>query len=120
MPGATLNIYVDDGKILFDNNSKINEDGVPENVVIYGTSNTDDIEIKNDLDGDFTSINAVIFAPDSNIVLDNNAQLFGALIGDQVLLKNDAKIHFDESLITTTKVFEETPKRLYLGSIIQY
>ena len=111
LSGATLSIYVD-GNILFDNVSNINEGAVPGNFVIYGTSNTDSIEMKN-----VSTIYAVIYAPDSSIFLDNNAQLFGALIGDQVHMSNNAEIHFDEALIT--QVFDEdVPPNV--GSIIQY
>jgi hypothetical protein len=113
LEGATLNLYVF-GNILFDNVSNVNGGAAPEDFVIYGTDTTASVEIKN-----VSTINAVIYAPDSTIILDNNAQLFGALIGDQVLLKNNAEVHFDDALKTTTKEFDESVPPT-VGSIIQY
>lgn len=50
--------------------------------------------------GGNTTINATIYAPDSNVEVNGNAQLFGAVIGNSLDLDGNAKVHFDEQLTT--------------------
>ncbi len=81
-------------------------------LIIYGTS-AKSIELTND-----SIIYAVIYAPKSSIILDTNSQLFGALIGDQVLMKNNSRIHFDECLKSTSRFDLCVPP--HVEPIIQY
>lgn len=94
LSGSSLRLYVD-GDIKFDNNSRINRGGLPENMTIYATANSGKVELSNN-----AAVFAAIYAPETEVLLDNNSQLYGALVGASVEVNNNAKIHFDEALTT--------------------
>jgi predicted acyltransferase (DUF342 family) len=112
LSGATLSIYVK-GNILFDNVSQGLVDSAPGDFIIYGTSNTGIVEIKND-----SIVYAAIYAPDYFIKLDNRSELFGSVTGDQVHLSNDSRVHFDEAL--TKQVVDACVPPQVDEPIIQY
>lgn len=42
-----------------------------------------------------------IYAPDRNIQLKSNAQVFGSLSASSITLDSNAKVHFDENLLSS-------------------
>jgi hypothetical protein len=68
-------------------------------LVLVGTQEDKQEKVKSTkvtVDGPFTG---VIYAPHSKVEVRQNAEIFGALIGDAAYLQSGARIHFDEALI---------------------
>ena len=67
----------------------------PQNlkIVVYGNGSVD-------LEGN-NGIYADIYAPNSNVTLDSNKHLYGRVVGKFLHVDSNARIHVDESLLTT-------------------
>ncbi len=97
LSNASLTIYVS-GNVTFDNGSLINDGGYPENFVIYATGTSTTITLKNS-----SGVFAAIYAPGADIIIDNSANVYGAVVGQTVELKNSSAIHFDKALKDANK-----------------
>jgi len=92
--GSQLTVYVN-GTVNIANNSVLNNvTRIPADFLLYSTySGSNGVQISNN--GDFYG---AVYAPNTDILLGNNAQTFGSFIGKSVDLANNGDIHFDEAL----------------------
>jgi len=89
---STLTIYVA-GNITIGNQASINEGGTPGNVMIYATGSSSTVTLQNG-----TQIYAAVYAPLSSVIMGNQTELYGGLVGNIVTMSNGAKIHYDGAL----------------------
>ena len=98
--GASLTIYTD-GPCYFAGNGVVNESYLPEKFKVLSTYSGPGTGLTiigdNDTYGGF-------YAPDAEVELSGNGDLYGSLIGDVVLIKGDGNIHYDECLGQTTQI----------------
>lgn len=96
--GSSLQIYVD-GVLNINNNVALNVSGnLPKNLQIYSTySGANGMQINNN-----SHIYAAVYAPNTDISIGNNGDIFGSLIGKTVVASNNAAVHYDETLKTIT------------------
>lgn len=92
--GASLQVYVD-GVLTVTNNVNLNSTGdMPKNLQIYSTyTGASGISINNN-----GVLAAAIYAPNTDIYVDNNNDFYGSLIGKTVNVNNNSAIHYDEAL----------------------
>ncbi len=85
-----------------------------ENLIIYGDASCKSVEVSLELaDGD-AKLYGAIYAPESDVTIEKDAQLFGAAVGETVDLEDDTALHFDKAL-------QSLPSSIiYGGSHIQY
>lgn len=95
--GANVTIY-SDGVFSAANDVTINNQGnIPSNFVIYSTyTGSNGVSLANS--GAFYG---VVYAPNTDISIGNNGQVFGALIGKTIWFSNNDNIHYDEAVGTT-------------------
>jgi len=89
-PGASVKIYVT-GNIQLDQGSKINQGGVPSNVLVYSTGASLAFNQGNIFNGAF-------YGPNAHIQYDQTTQVYGALVGNTIKLDRYACFHYDRSL----------------------
>jgi len=92
LPGASLAIYAG-GNVDLSNNSLLNGSGKPADFLIYGLSTCTGIQLSNN-----SETRGAIYAPAASIVAGNNQEFYGAMVGDQMTLNNNGKVHYDEDL----------------------
>ncbi|HVS17162.1 MAG TPA: collagen-binding domain-containing protein [Planctomycetota bacterium] len=97
---------------------------LPKSLEVYLLSdNFYDPEVIVELDTvDFSSntkFYGTIYAPDTNIEIDSNLEIFGALVARQVTVASNAQIHFDESL-ATSKSQGATSWQIVAWRLVQY
>ncbi|ELZ08627.1 flagellin domain-containing protein [Halovivax asiaticus JCM 14624] len=63
---------------------------------VYGKSATQ-VDVRNDFQG-------VLYAPESDLTLHNDATVYGAVVGGQTEIKANATVHFDETLRTDVPI----------------
>lgn len=92
--GASLQVYVD-GVLTIPNNATLNSVGdVPKNLQIYSTyTGSNGISLNNN-----GVLAAAVYAPNTDVVIGNNNDLYGSIIGETVSVNNNSAIHYDESL----------------------
>jgi Tfp pilus assembly protein PilX len=88
---GTVNIYLT-GSMELKNSVEIINTGVPANFSIY-SSTTDTIDIKHN-----SSFSGLLYAPYSDIILHNSGDVYGAIYGDTVDIRNTGEIWFDTAL----------------------
>ncbi len=91
--GSSLELY-SAGNILIDNDAVVNADTTaPSRVLIVGYNTGDTTTIKNK-----AQVSAVLRV-DHDVLIDNEAEFYGSLlVGDDITIKNTAKVHLDLSL----------------------
>jgi hypothetical protein len=90
---ASLKLYLD-GDIDGKNSSGFNnKTTVPSNLRIFGTGNDQKIDLKNS-----TALYAVIYAPDTEMVVHNSVNAYGSFIVDDIELKNSGNVYYDKAL----------------------
>lgn len=90
---STLTMYVV-GNITIQNQSSLNENGTPANVMIYATGHSSTVTLQNN-----SKTFAAIYAPTADVYLKSGAELYGAVVGNNVTVSNgNTKIHYDKSL----------------------
>lgn len=99
MSGSDVEIYVD-GSIYFSSNTAVNNlTQDPSRLKIYGTDsltdNGDDAGIRFHSN---TDIYATIVARNSTVHLDSNAEVFGAVMAQSILLDSNTCVHYDTVL----------------------
>ena len=89
LPGATLDIYALKD-LEFSNNVDLNVNtGNPNLVTVYYLGNAD-FGISN-----YADVYAQIIAPDGNLIIENNGELFGSYTGKDFNIKNTGGFHVD-------------------------
>jgi hypothetical protein len=68
--------------------------GNPKDLMLIISGNSPDALI--DSNPTFTGI---LYAPDRKLLIKSNAQIFGSLVGKEITLDSNAKLHFDEHLL---------------------
>ena len=66
---------------------------VPKNFRLLALDSCGQIRLKNS-----TDFYGVVYAPEADIILDNSADLYGSITGENIELKNSVNIHYDASL----------------------
>ncbi len=94
--GASLELYVD-GVLSIPNNVNLNSSGnVPKNFQVYSAyTGSKGISINNN-----GVLAVAVYAPKTNVIIGNNNDLYGSLIGKTVSVNNNSAIHYDEALST--------------------
>ena len=83
-------LYIE-GDLEWKNSAEINPEGDPSQLTIYvaGTS----VKLGNSADA-----YASIIAPDATIEVENTGDFYGKLVGEEVIVKNNANVHLAECL----------------------
>ncbi len=71
--------------------SLVNSTQLPRNLQIYCTGQVCTLSGKTDFYG-------AIYAPTTRLVIEGNAELFGTLVGSELVVVGDARLHADQSL----------------------
>jgi len=95
-PGSSLTYY-GDGIFSVNQNAALNTmEKDPNDFIIYSTySGANGILLKGN-----SEFYGAIYAPDTDVKFNQNAAIYGALVGDTVTIGKNANIHYDESLNT--------------------
>jgi hypothetical protein len=92
-PESSLTLYIG-GNFSGDNSSNINNlTKIPRNVQIFALDSCTKINMKNDV-----SFYGTIYAPQTDVVYNNSASLYGSVIAGSFETKNSSPIHYDASL----------------------
>jgi Tfp pilus assembly protein PilX len=92
--GGSLKVYVDGVLTLPNNVTFTNPGNKAENFQVYSTyTGTNGISIGNN-----GPLGVALYAPQTNVSIANNGDLYGSIIGKTVLVNNGSAIHFDETL----------------------
>ncbi len=106
--GGTLTIYAintanpdADVEIKIKGKGIINQNTTPNAVhlMIYGDESCKKVEVDLDLaDGGDGKLYAAIYAPRAEVKVKDDAQLFGAAVGEFIKIEDDAAVHYDKAL----------------------
>ncbi|MCZ7357452.1 MAG: hypothetical protein O8C66_08040 [Candidatus Methanoperedens sp.] len=98
-----VRIYLNE-KLDLNNNALINPTNNDKSYLFQViTSSSQDITIHNNVD-----YRGFIWAPYSKIELENDMEVFGAIVGKEFKLKNNQAIHYDEALQNYTEMTSDT------------
>lgn len=90
LPDSSLKVYVEES-IVFDNNAKVNENtALPGNMVVFSRGSGYEHSIVNR-----AQVYAIIDAPSSSLKLQNHVGFYGAFMGTDLLIENNAAFHVD-------------------------
>lgn len=90
--GGSLTVYAN-GNINLSGQGITNDGGKPRDVIIYGTEETESINISGQ-----ALLYGAIYAPEANLNYSGQAEIFGSLIMNRITMSGQAHIHFDEDL----------------------
>jgi len=91
-PGGSLTIYAADEMVIRDD-ARLNVTGDPGNFIVFGTATFDTLQF------DHRSISRLaVYVPSANARMIREAELFGSIIAEKVTMKDDIKLHYDETL----------------------
>ena len=90
-PGANVQIYMT-GDLDIGQHSDVNSGGSASDLTIYSQGSTLTL-------GQQTELVAAFYGPTTNIIVDNNTNIYGSLIGASVNISNSACVHFDRALL---------------------
>ena len=91
--GSDINIYLGDDFYQESNTAVNNVTKDPTKLSIYGLPTTDDIIWYSN-----SEFYGALYAPDADILINSNAQIYGSIIGNTVTLDSNATVHYDEAL----------------------
>jgi hypothetical protein len=97
-PKASLTIYLGGDLICQNGGSINNETAKPNKMKIFGLSGCTQMIFKNS-----TTLYASVYGPNANILFDNSADAYGAVVGKNFQQKNSAAFYYDGSLKNITK-----------------
>ena len=69
----------------------MNPGGSPSDLIIYSQGSNLNI-------GQHTEFRAAFWGPDTDILIENNTDVYGSLIGGSFTMENSACVHYDRSL----------------------
>jgi len=92
LPGGSLTIYAAD-QFIAEDDARINPNGEAGDLVVFGTASFTNVQLNNDV-----IVKGAFYAPNAQVLMQRNTELFGSLITRQISLSNDAKLHYDEAL----------------------
>jgi len=93
LEGSSLIVYLG-GNFISQGRSQINMAGAdPKKCLIVGVGNGQSFYLDNNV-----LFTGIIYAPHADIRLTNSVDFTGAIVGKNVFLSNNAKLHYDESL----------------------
>jgi hypothetical protein len=90
-PGANVEIYMT-GDLTIGQFSSVNHAGSAADLAVYSQGSTLNL-------GQHTEFIGAFFGPTTSIVVENNTNIYGSLVGGSVNIENSACIHFDRSLL---------------------
>jgi hypothetical protein len=90
-PGANVSIYMTDN-ISLAQGASINPGGQPANFQIYSQGTELNI-------GEHSEFRAAFWGPNADIHIEQNTDVYGALVGASLKVVNSACIHYDRSLL---------------------
>lgn len=94
---STLKVYFN-GDIEAKNASQIvNVSQIPDAIRLYGTGEDQTIDLKNSND-----IQAIIYAPDADMIIYNSVDAYGCFIVDTFEMKSSGNVYYDEALKETS------------------
>ena len=85
-----VTIYMD-GALLLSNNTSVNPDQTPADLLIYSTGSIE--TLGNDVD-----IHAAFYGPDADVYLANSCDFYGSIISNSVTMENTGCIYYDRAL----------------------
>lgn len=83
--------------LIMTGNSEINNQGIPKNLAIFGTNDTEagqDISIRGNAE-----FSATVYAPNADFELKGGASFSGAAVAKSVTMNGTSDIHIDETLM---------------------
>ena len=90
---ASLSLYLG-GNLEGKNSSIINNlTRDPQKLKIYGLDSCESMRFKNN-----TDLHGAIYAPDADVVMDNSATVYGAVVAKNFYMKNSGTFNYDASL----------------------
>ena len=90
-PGANVTIYMT-GDLTIGQFSSVNPGGSAADLTVYSQGNM--LELRN-----HTEFNGAFWGPTTNVIVENNTNVYGSIIGASVTIENSACVHFDRSLL---------------------
>ncbi len=96
LANSSLTVY-SAGSISIAGNGIVNNDIYASKDVFYGLSTCTSVSIAGN--GSFTG---AIYAPDADMTISGNGNIYGALVGKSITLNGNANLHYDESLKNIT------------------
>jgi len=95
-PNVSLEIHLVSGNMNLDGGGIVNGTMMPERLTIIGTGTT---SIPRTIEMGTTSpFYGVIYFPNSPVVINNNATIYGSLVGNSVTFNGSPTVHYDLSL----------------------
>lgn len=94
-------IVLDGGNFSVDTQGNVNNQGVPKNLTIYSTGSAINFVTQTDFYG-------AIYAPNADVVLTTQGEVFGAISSKTIHCGTQAKLHFDLDLLNVSPVFESS------------
>ncbi|MDR4509943.1 MAG: PilX N-terminal domain-containing pilus assembly protein [Candidatus Brocadiaceae bacterium] len=109
--GGSLTIYVM-GTVSISGNGIVNQNSNPRpvNFMLFGTASCTSVTIS----GNGTTY-SVIYAPEANISVTGNGDIYGAAVGDAISITGNGDIFYDESLkdLNGTKILSDLKVTLW-------
>jgi len=100
-PGSSLTIYAD-SDIKFINDAGINnQTGICKNLTLYATTSESEVKQSFELKNNSEAFGA-IYAPNADILLKNNATLYGSVTCNSLTVKNNGTFSYDTALRDVT------------------
>ena len=87
-----VTIYIEE-KMRYDNGTSANPNARPSSLHLNVGQGPVDIKGGHDL-------HAVLYAPEADVTIDNNARFYGSIVGETLTSGGGAQLHYDESLAT--------------------
>lgn len=94
-PGASLQLFVD-GDMTIGGTGIVNVDGAPPNLLVYGTGSDKEFKLHGS-----ASFAGAVYAPNNDVSLKgggSSGEMFGAAVGDTIVIVGNYSFHYDESL----------------------
>lgn len=100
-PGSSLTLYVD-GNIIADNSVGFNNQaGNVKDFQLYATGSNQVFNFKAE-----SSVFGIVYAPDVDMIIYPNAEIRGAIVGNNVTFKSGAAFYYDEALRDNVSAYD--------------
>ncbi len=94
--GSSLTLYVS-GDVMIAGNGLVNPNANPATFRLWGTHTSEETNQEIDITGK-GSLNAVIYAPKSDVTIRGNGAIQGSIVADTITLTGNANFHYDQAL----------------------